>query len=245
MNQTKRSKKLNVTISARGVLFYYGGTLDGEGWHWFDRTLDLYRRAGCELPDEEIKRAFYTAEEAIADEARQRRYRLRPLLERHVELQMAVLGGGARRFARVLVDGFCAMSQEGWRQSRDLLSRLRGRARLGVVSNYYGNLDVQLDEAGLSPLLDAVVESVHVGLAKPDPAIYRLAAERLGVAPRDVVMIGDNFDRDCRAAKQAGMRAVWLRRDRAEPPQPGIVDRVIARLSEFELERERDPRVQP
>ena len=136
-----------------------------------------------------------------------------------------------------LVDGFCAISQEGWRQSRELLSRLRGRARLGVVSNYYGNLDVQLDEAGLSPLLDAVVESVHVGLAKPDPAIYRLAAKRLGVAPGDVVMVGDNFDRDCGAAKQAGLRAIWLRRDDAEPPQPGIADRVIAHLSEIELEQ--------
>ena len=228
---------LNVPIFARGVLFDYGGTLDGEGWHWFDRTLDLYRRAGCALPDDEIKRAFYTADEAIADEARQRRYRLRPLLERHMELQIAVLGDRARRFAQPLVDGFCAISHEGWRQSRELLSRLRGRARLGVVSNYYGNLDVQLDEAGLSPLLDAVVESVHVGLAKPDPAIYRLAAERLGVVAADVVMVGDNFDRDCRAAKLAGLRAIWLRRDAAEPPQPGIADRVIAHLSEIELEQ--------
>jgi FMN phosphatase YigB (HAD superfamily) len=50
-------------------------------------------------------------------------------------------------------------------------------------------------------------------------------------------MVGDNFDRDCRAAKQAGLRAIWLRRDDAEPPQPGIADRVIAHLSEIELEQ--------
>src|ERR1051325_7672891 len=70
-------------LGARAVLFDYGGTLDGEGWHWFDRTLHLYRRAGCDLADDEIKRAFYRAEDAIGDEARRARYQLRPLLARH------------------------------------------------------------------------------------------------------------------------------------------------------------------
>ena len=221
------------------MLFDYGGTLDGEGWHWFDRTLHLYRRAGCDVADDEIKRAFYRAEDAIADEARRARYRLRPLLERHVELQIDVLGDRARPFARAIVDGFCAISEQGWAQARASLSRLQGVVRLGIVSNYYGNLAVQLDEAGLSPLLDTVVESTTVGVAKPDPAIYRIAAERLGVDPAEAVMVGDNFDRDCRAAKRAGMRAIWIRRDGADPPQEGVADRVIAHLDEIEVEASR------
>src|SRR2546430_9507772 len=162
---------------ARGVLFDYGGTLDGEGWHWFDRTLELYRRAGCTLHDLEIKRAFYAAEDAIAEEALRAGYRLRPLVERHFELQIDLLGDGAGRFFHAVVDGFCAMTEEGWEHSRALFSRLAGRVRIGVVSNFYGNLEVLLDEAGLGPFLDVVVESAHVGVAKPDPAIYRLAAE--------------------------------------------------------------------
>ena len=125
---------------ARAVLFDYGGTLDGEGWHWFDRTLSLYRRAGCELPEDRIKQAFYSADQEIAEEARRRGYGLHPLVRRHVELQMEVLGGAAHRFAEDVVEGFCAMTEAGWESSRALLSRLRGRARLGVVSNFYGNL---------------------------------------------------------------------------------------------------------
>jgi putative hydrolase of the HAD superfamily len=223
-------------ISARAVLFDYGGTLDGEGSHWFDRTLQLYRRSGAEFSREDIRRAFYAAEEAIGDEALRRRYRLRPLLERHVELQIAVLGAKARRYAGAIVDGFCAMSEDGWRQARAALAHLHGQARLGVVSNYYGNLEVQLEEAGLSPLLDTVVESVHVGLAKPDPEIYRLAVRRLAVEPAQAVMVGDNFERDCHAAKLAGLRAVWLRPDGAMPPRPGVADHVIARLADIDLE---------
>jgi len=222
--------------SARAVLFDYGGTLDGEGWHWFDRTLHLYRRCGAEFPADDIQRAFYAADDAIADEALHQRYRLRALLERHVELQVAVLGQSARRFAAAIVDGFCAMSEDGWRLARAALERLHGGARLGVVSNYYGNLEVQLEEAGLAPLLDTVVESVHVGLAKPDPEIYRLAARRLGVEPAQAVMVGDNFERDCHAARLAGMRSIWLRRDGVAPPRAGVADQVIGHLAEIELE---------
>ena len=219
---------------ARGYLFDYGGTLDGEGWHWFDRTLHLYRLSGCEIPEPRIQQAFYAAEQAIAEEARREGLRLRPLVERHVELQMAVLGDGARRFAAALVRGFCEMTEEGWQRARTTFSRLRGRARLGVVSNFYGNLDVLLEEGGLSPFLDAVVESARVGIEKPDPAIYRLAAERLALAPEDVVMVGDNFDRDVRAARRIGMRAIWLRRGSAPPPEAGLAERVISRLEEIE-----------
>jgi len=220
-------------MPAAGYLFDYGGTLDGEGWHWFDRTVHLYRRAGCELPVERLKEAFYAADRDIAGEARERRYRLRPLIERHVELQMAVLGDDGRRFARDVAAGFCAMTEEGWRAARILLGRLKGQAKLGVVSNFYGNLEAQLDEAGLTVFLDTVVESVQVGLEKPDPAIYRLAAERLALSPETIVMVGDNFERDVRPAKATGMATIWLRRGRAEPPEASVADRVIGALAEI------------
>ena len=229
-----------------GYLFDYGGTLDGEGWHWFDRTVHLYREAGSDLPVERIKEAFYAADRKIADEATRERYRLHPLVERHVELQMAVLGDEARRFAPWIIAGFCAMTEHGWRQARRLLGRLKGNARLGVVSNFYGNLDVQLEEAGLAPFLDAVVESAQVGLEKPDPAIYRLAAERLGLPPSEIVMVGDNFERDVRAAKQTGMRTIWLRRGDAEPPQQGVADLVVSALAEIDPDvASASPRMDP
>jgi HAD superfamily hydrolase (TIGR01509 family) len=218
----------------RAYLFDYGGTLDGEGWHWFDRTLHLYRQAGSELPDSSIRSAFYAADERIVGEAEARGYRLRPLIERHVELQVATLGDAARDFAPAIVDGFCRMTEEGWEQSRRALERLRPGARLGVVSNFYGNLEVLLEEAGILSLLDTVIESTRVGIEKPDPRIYRLAADRLGLAPEDIVMVGDNFERDVRPAKGIGMGTVWLRRGSARPPEPGIADQVISRLSEVE-----------
>jgi putative hydrolase of the HAD superfamily len=220
-------------MAPRGYLFDYGGTLDGEGWHWFDRTVHLYREAGCRVPVERLREAFYAAEEAIAEEARRRRYRLRPLVERHFELQAAILGDEVRRFSAAVVEGFCAMTEEGWRRSRALLSRLQTSARLGVVSNFYGNLGVLLDEARLSPLLDVVVESALVGVEKPDPEIYRIATRRLGIPAAQVIMVGDNFARDVRPARAAGLHAIWLTRGGGEPPEAGVADRVISRLDEL------------
>src|SRR5437867_1347040 len=107
----------------RAYLFDYGGTLDGEGWHWFDRILHLYRAAGSKLPESAIKAAFYAADKRICAEAASHGYRLRPLIERHVELQMAILGDGARRVAPLVVEGFCRMTEEGWERSRRALAR--------------------------------------------------------------------------------------------------------------------------
>jgi HAD superfamily hydrolase (TIGR01549 family) len=221
-------------MPVRAYLFDYGGTLDGEGWHWFDRTVHLYRQAGCDLPIALLKRAFYAADETVGGEASERGYRLRELVERHVEIQMSVLGEGARPFAPAVAAGFRAMTEEGWARARRLFERLAGRFDLGVVSNFYGNLDVQLEEAGLARFLVTVVESVKVGLVKPDPAIYRLAAERLALPPGEIVMVGDNFARDVVPAKGIGMGAIWLRRGMADPPEPGVADRIVGTLAEID-----------
>ncbi len=215
----------------RAFLFDYGGTLDGEGWHWFDRVLHLYRTAGATIPEERIKQAFYAADRAL--DGAVAGMSLRPLIERHVEAQIEVLGDEGRPYASGLVDGFCKITEEGWAAARACLERLGRQARLGVVSNFYGNLDTLLEEAGLRPHLSVVVESIHVEVAKPDPRIYRIALERLGLEPAGVVMVGDNFERDVRAAKQVGMWTVWLRRNGGAPPEQGIADLVVSRLSEI------------
>ncbi|MCW3013676.1 MAG: HAD-superfamily hydrolase, subfamily variant 3 [Solirubrobacterales bacterium] len=58
-------------------------------------------------------------------------------------------------------------------------------------------------------LFDDVVDSAHVGMRKPDPAIYVLACERLSVTPHECVFI-DDFPHNCEAAEALGMTAVWL-----------------------------------
>jgi putative hydrolase of the HAD superfamily len=106
---------------------------------------------------------------------------------------------------------------------------------LGVLSDWGSNLLPILDGLGLGAELDFVIASGAVGLSKPDPAFFRLAAARAGLPPGESLMVGDSYRADVEGARSAGMDAILIRRpewrDRREPAPPGA--RVIASLAEL------------
>ncbi len=87
-----------------------------------------------------------------------------------------------------------------------LLDRLHPVVRLGLLSNAGEGARGRLDAAGVSARFDDVVTSGDVGLAKPDPRIFRLAARRLGVAPDRCLFVDDTL-RHVEAARDVGMHA--------------------------------------
>jgi len=116
-------------------------------------------------------------------------------------------------------DGYVARSEAVWRLHDDavpLLRRLRAAdpaVRFGIITN--GDLAFQsrkLAAVGLGPWIDAVVASGEVGVRKPDPAIFRIACERLGVAPGDASYVGDRLQTDAIGAAGAGLLGVWIDR---------------------------------
>ena len=97
------------------------------------------------------------------------------------------------------------------------------RYRLGVVSNFYGNLEAVLDGAGLGSLFAALIDSHCVGAMKPDPAIFHAALEALRANPETAVLVGDSLHRDREGARRTGMRFIWM--------VPQGVDRAEAQVS--------------
>lgn len=91
-----------------------------------------------------------------------------------------------------------------------LLRRARVRVPLVLVSNAALELESDLDSMGLSDLADHVVNSARVGLAKPDPRIYRLAADLAGVSP-DRCLFVDDSEENVTAAAALGMHTVHFR----------------------------------
>ena len=83
--------------------------------------------------------------------------------------------------------------------------------RTGLISNSWG---LGIYERAPTDLFDATVISGEVGLHKPQPEIYRLACEQLGIAPADAVFV-DDLRENCDGAEAVGMTAV-LHRDAAE-----------------------------
>lgn len=85
--------------------------------------------------------------------------------------------------------------------------------RLGVITNGHSHLQHRkIDLLGLREYFDTIVISGEVGLSKPDPQIYRLALERLGVGPDQCVLVGDHPRNDIWGAAQVGLQGIWLRR---------------------------------
>ncbi|HMJ06579.1 MAG TPA: HAD family hydrolase [Chthoniobacterales bacterium] len=219
----------------RSILFDLGGTLDGDGIHWLERFLALYREFGVDLPRHAIREAFDAAERRSALDETIASSNLAEMMALHVQWQLAHLGRQNDALAARLVDGFIAPVREAVAENALLLETLAGRGfKLGVVSNGCGNVDKLCADFGYSPFLSLIVDSRRVGLFKPDPAIYRHAVEKIGGEPETIVMVGDSFERDVHPAKEIGMKTAWLEGHVVrECPDPALVDFRLRRLSDL------------
>jgi putative hydrolase of the HAD superfamily len=215
----------------RAILFDMGGTLDGDGLHWQDRFTALYRSFGVDITRE----TFNAAERQANQDDSIVSCDFRQMIERYVKWQLAHLGLTNAELERNVVTGFIAPARKAVAANVKLLSELVKRGfELGVVSNGCGNVDKLCADFGYSPFLSLIVDSRRVGLFKPDPAIYRHAAENLRREPGEIMMVGDSFERDVRPAKEIGMKTAWL--EGVEPracPDPSLVDLRLRTLAEL------------
>ncbi|MEU3452355.1 HAD family hydrolase [Micromonospora sp. NPDC006766] len=117
---------------------------------------------------------------------------------------------------------------------RELATRLLGRVApetlavldalradghpLGLISNATAETAEAWPAGPLARRFDAAVFSCEVGVAKPDPAIYRAAAERLGVDASDCVFVGDGADGELAGARAAGLTVIRTTEHRDSDP---------------------------
>lgn len=94
--------------------------------------------------------------------------------------------------------------------------------RVGIISNWDSRLVHLLNGLGLGDVIDDIVSSADVGLHKPDPRIFALACDRLGVAPGEAAHVGDHHYADYLGASALGMHAVLIDRHGVEADH-GIV----------------------
>ena len=216
-----------------GVLFDFGGTLDADGLTWKARFFRLCQDEGLVSDSEGFDRVFYAADDALVGTIPV----TLPFHETVDQLAAGVtraLGGNetaSRRIAKRFLDDALARL----RVNTPLLARLQERYRLGIVSNFYGNLATVCHNAAIHPFFSVIVDSTRVGCSKPDPRIFQSALDELALAPADVVFVGDSLPRDMAGARAIGMRHVWLVGDAAPPSAPCCPgDRTLRSLGELE-----------
>jgi HAD superfamily hydrolase (TIGR01549 family) len=205
------------------LLFDFGGTLDADGVAWKERFYTLYHAEGLNMTADAFAPAFYAADNPLVGS-------LPPAadlsgtvhaLATNLEAELARRSTATDETGTVpeQTDGnrsqrvasrFLSEASAAFTRNRPVLEELRERYRLGIVSNFYGNLEAVCHSAGLASLFAVMVDSYCVGAEKPDPAIFRAALEALRAVPETTVFVGDSLRRDREGARRSGMGFIWI-----------------------------------
>ena len=181
-----------------GLLVDFGGVLTTNV---FDSFKAFCRAEG--LPEDAVKNLFRVRGDGLA-------------LLRELETGAVTAEEFSQRFAPLLgvePDNLVERLFGGIGPDEPMVDAVR-RARAagiktGLISNSWGD-GLAYDAALLDELFDAVVISGEVGLHKPQPEIFILAAERIAVAPEDCVFV-DDLRENCAGAEAVGMTAILHR----------------------------------
>jgi putative hydrolase of the HAD superfamily len=197
----------------RGLLVDFGGVLTTNVFQSFKQFAEAEG-----LPPDAIKRAFREDPEALALLRRLEKGELT-----HEEFEPLF----AERIGIERTDGLVERLFAGVGPEEEMLDAVqRARAagvKTGLISNSWGE-GLDYDQATLDELFDAVVISGDVGLHKPQPEIFRLGAERIGVPPEDCVFV-DDLRENCAGAEEVGMTAILHRGPESTVPE---LERLLA-----------------
>ena len=204
----------------KGFIFDYGGTIDTRGCHWGKKIWHAYQNQQVPVSEENYRQAYVYAERMLGrNPIIQSSYTFKKTLEVKLRIQMDYLSDNhlfyeectssemVANLLTTIYEDVCKTVAD----SKKVLEALAKKYPISLVSNFYGNIEVVLEEFGLSKLFEHVIESAVVGVRKPDPHIFTLGVESLGLQPADVVVVGDSFTKDILPAVKAGCKAVWIK----------------------------------
>jgi HAD superfamily hydrolase (TIGR01549 family) len=228
---TKKTKK--------AFFFDFGDTLASTDPPFIFRIAMAMRKAGFDITDREFETEYVKADyklflkhkEMGGISPRQHREWFFPLLydslapipdinrfREDVRREMSGIN-----FSRSLVAG-----------AAEILDFLKGRGYLlAVISNNDGYTEEKCEEVGIRRYLDYVFDSTRLDMVKPDPGIFKYAADRMGISPSEAVHVGDMYGTDVMGALHAGADVIWFngRRmdkfDDAEVPEVSELSQII------------------
>ena len=239
---------MNIDVSKiKGIIFDYGGTLDTGGDHWSEVIWSAWQQAGVAADKAEFREVYVYAERELA-----RTLHILPehnfhdllLIKMKIELQrLAELGHFAPAeidaMAAKVADICYASAKASVDKAKPVLDALSAKYPMVLVSNFYGNIETVLKDFGILGYFKGIIESAVVGVRKPDPKIFTLGVEALGLKPEEVLVFGDSLKKDIIPAEKAGCQAIWLKgkgwtKEEDDAFHPNIVSSLDEALSFLE-----------
>jgi putative hydrolase of the HAD superfamily len=203
-----------IFLDAVGTLFYLTKTV---GYH-YARVGD---EVGLRLDPQLLDRAFLSAWKAMPPRAPIDGPRQNDDKDWWRQLVDHVLDQVARSLNELDRDNFFEVAYEHFAENGvwelypevvDVLEKLRTEFHLAVVSNFDGRLRFILKHLGISKFFAHVFVSSEIGADKPDPEIFRRALQIVDQSPDQVLHVGDDPERDWKAASSVGLAIFQLDR---------------------------------
>ena len=204
----------------KGIIFDYGGTIDSRGVHWSEVIWDGYQASAVPVSKEEFRLSYVMAERELAKVRHilphhnfydllliKMRIELGDLVAREVLPADFALEENAVAIARYCYDAARGSIEE----ARPTLEALYARYPMVLVSNFYGNVESVLSDFDVRKYFKTIVESAVVGVRKPDPKIFALGVEALGLNADEVLVIGDSYKKDIVPAESLGCKVLWIK----------------------------------
>ena len=143
--------------------------------------------------------------------------------------------------AKKIADICYASARASVDKAKPVLETLSKKYPMVLVSNFYGNVETVLKDFGIDKYFIKVIESAVVGVRKPDPKIFTLGVEALGLKPEEVLVFGDSYSKDIIPAEKAGCQAMWLKgkgwtKEEDETLHPNIISSLDEALAFIEGE---------
>ena len=169
----------------KGIIFDYGGTIDSRGEHWSEVIFRGYAAAGIAIGRPEFREAYVYAERELARTLHiLPHHNFRDLMEIKIEIELQYLAGKGLFAPQDIAE----KSKEAARYCYEI-------AKDFAIDSYFRN----------------IIESAVVKVRKPDPKIFMLGVEALGLMPEEVAVIGDSYTKDIVPARSIGCKTLWLK----------------------------------
>lgn len=209
-------------MTVKGVLIDFGGTIDTDGRHWYKVFKQAYSCVAPAIEDALLRQAYVYAERTLGkNPIINSQFTFYKTLETKLSLQTDFLRENGcsvteLQSKNILECCYSVVTTNINKVANPELESLSERCPLVLVTNFYGNMNSVLKEFGLDGYFTGIVESAVEGVRKPNPDIFRIAVNRLGVLPADTVMIGDSLSKDILPAMEVGCKSVWLKGEQWE-----------------------------
>lgn len=203
-----------IVFDAAGTLFYLTRTVG-------DHYAYVGREVGLNLDAQQLEGAFHAAWQQMPRRPAIDSPRENDDQDWWRELVGRVFDRVAPSLSEVDRDNFFAIAYEHFAEAGvwklypdvlDALRQLRERFQLAVISNFDGRLRLILQHLGISRYFSHIFVSSELGADKPDPEIFRRAITIMHLKPDEVVHVGDDPERDWKAAAAVGLLVFRLDR---------------------------------